>query len=367
MGRGQAHLLRMVLVAVPKITALVGLLLVCAMGWAAADPVQLNETGSTLLYPLMNTWVATYTKAHPDVQIQTDASGSGKGISDAIAGNAQIGASDAYMSAERLAKSPMLNIPLAISAVFVAYNVPGLNDAHLRFSAPVLARIYDGTIRYWDDARILELNREFAAKLPHRAIVKVRRYEGSGDTFIFTQYLSAGDEAWAKRYGFSTAIPWSGLVDSVGAFRNTGMVEVCRSVPYSIAYVGISYLDQATSSNVGFAALENHDGKYLLPTAATIQSAASALVAKTPRDGRISLVDAPGPNSYPMINYEYAIVAPHQRSKDVADELTRFLAWVISPAGGNASDVLNQVHFIPLPERIMEQSQAQIAQIGSRP
>lgn len=348
-----------------KVVLLVAALLLFATVAGSAATIRLVESGSTLLFPMMNRWVETYTKAHPDVEIGTDASGSGAGITAAIAGNAQIGASDAYMSTERLAKTPMLNIPLAVSAVFIAYNVPNLNNVHLRLTGSVLARIYDGTIRYWDDARILALNREFAGKLSHRAIVKVRRYESSGDTFIFTQFLSAADDVWAKRFGYNTAIDWSGLSDSIGAFRNTGVVEVCRSVPYSIAYVGISYLDQATASNIGYAALQNKEGKFVAPSAQSIQAAANVLVDKTPRDQRISLVYAPGASSYPMINYEYAIVAPRQRTKDLADELARFLDWVISPTGGNAPEMLDQVHFIPLPERIMEQSKAQIALIAN--
>jgi phosphate transport system substrate-binding protein len=331
-------------------------------GFAAG--VSLVETGSTLLFPMMNRWVAVYTKAHPDIDIGTEASGSGAGINAAIAGRAQIGASDAYMSDTSIAKTPMLNIPLAISAVLVAYNVPEVPvSTHLRFSGPVLARIYDGTIRYWDDARIAALNRD-AGKLPHKALFKVRRYESSGDTFIFTQFLSATDVDWAKRFGFATTIQWSTLPDSVGAFRNTGIVEVCRSVPYSIGYLGISYLDQALASNIGYAALLNRENKFVVPSAQTIGAAASVLIDKTPRDGRISLVNAPGASSYPMINYEYAIVAPHQRSKEVADELSHFLSWVISPTGGGSTEMLDQVHFIPLPAKIMEQSKGQIAQIG---
>jgi phosphate transport system substrate-binding protein len=332
--------------------------------FAEAATVHLAESGSTLLFPMMNRWVDGYTKLHPDVEIGTEASGSGKGVADAIAGSSQIGASDAYMSAERVAKTPMLNIPLAISAVFVAYNVPGANDAHLRLSGPILARIYDGTIRYWDDPRILAANRESSAKLSHHAIVKIHRYEGSGDTFIFTQFLSFADETWAKRPGYATSINWSGLSDSFGAFGNTGMVEVCKDVPYSIAYVGISYLDQAEAGHVGEAALQNRDGKWVLPTDETVAAAATAFIDHTPRDERISLVFAPGTDSYPMVNYEYAIVAPRQRTKDVADELAHFLGWIVSPSGGSAPDMLHQVHFIALPERIMQQSLAQIAQIG---
>src|SRR5579872_5164934 len=154
---------------------------------AAFAAAELLETGSSLVYPLMNLWVPVYTKAHGDVKITTQSTGSGTGISQAVSGVAQIGASDAYMSDAQLAKGKMLNIPLAISAQQINYNVPGLNDVHLNLSGPVVAGMYDGSIHFWDDAKIKALNAKYASKLPHEAIIPIHRSDGSGDTFIFSQ------------------------------------------------------------------------------------------------------------------------------------------------------------------------------------
>ncbi len=156
------------------------------------------ETGSTLLYPLFNIWVPAYTQQHPNVQITTQGTGSGTGISEAVSGIAQIGASDAYMSNPLIKAHPrVLNIPLAISSQMINYNIPGLNKQQLKLSGPVLAGIYDGSIRFWDDPAIAKDNP--GVKLPHNAIVPVHRTDGSGDTFIFTQYLSELDALLGKQ------------------------------------------------------------------------------------------------------------------------------------------------------------------------
>src|SRR5215469_7657882 len=160
--------------------ALAALLLASGAGRALAA-TNLLETGSTLLYPLMNLWVADYQKDNKDVQITTQGTGSGTGISQAIAGVAQIGASDAYMADAQMKASPMLNIPLAISAQQINYNIPGLNDANLNLSGPVLAGIYSGDIKFWDDSKIKDINKALASKLPHQAIVPIHRADGSGD------------------------------------------------------------------------------------------------------------------------------------------------------------------------------------------
>jgi phosphate transport system substrate-binding protein len=156
---------------------------------ARAQTTTLLETGSSLLYPLFNLWVPAYTKAHPEVRITTQSTGSGTGIAEAASGLAQIGASDAYMSNAMQKQHPeMLNIPLAISSQMVNYNLPGLNGAHLKLSGPVLATIYEGKIKNWNDPQIAKLNP--GVKLPDHAIITIHRTDGSGDTFIFTQYLS---------------------------------------------------------------------------------------------------------------------------------------------------------------------------------
>jgi phosphate transport system substrate-binding protein len=340
--------------------ALAALLLVSAGGRALAA-TDLLETGSTLLYPLMNLWVGAYQTAHSDVQITTQGTGSGTGISQAISGVAQIGASDAYMPDTAMKNTPMLNIPLAISAQQVNYNVPGLNNVHLNLSGPVLAGIYSGQIAFWDDAKIKEINKEYASKLPHTAIVPIHRADGSGDTFIFTQYLSKSTPSWSTAVGYGTTVSWPSVAAAVGATGNPGMVQTCQNTPGSIAYIGVSFLNQTNKAGLGYAALQNQAGKFVLPTETTISSAAAATDKATPTDERISLIFAEGENSYPIINYEYAIVNPKQGDSGKATELKKFLNWALTD--GQSAKFLGQVHFLPLPASIVAKSKAQIEKI----
>src|SRR5580692_2234721 len=172
---------------------------------AHADDVSLTETGSTLLFPLFKVWVDEYSKTHPGIHITTNATGSGAGIEQAISGAVQIGTSDAYMSDTQARQHPeIINVPMAISALTVNTNLPGLNNASLKLDGPVLADIYRGKIRAWDDKAIAALNPD--VKLPHQDIIPVHRSEGSGDTFVFTQYLTFSTQSWEDKLGYGTSI-----------------------------------------------------------------------------------------------------------------------------------------------------------------
>lgn len=343
-------------------------LLACLLAFGAASQAfaatRLLETGSSLLYPLMNLWVQGYQGSHSDVQITTQSTGSGTGIAQAIAGVAQIGASDAYMSDAQMHQTAMLNIPLAISAQQVNYNIPGLNNVHLNLSGPVLAAIYSGQITSWDDSRIKEINPHFASRLPHQNIIPIHRSDGSGDTFIFTQYLSKSTPSWNSGPAYGTTISWPSVASAVGAQGNPGMVQTCKATPYSIAYIGVSFLNQTNDAGLGYAALRNRDGKFVLPTGSTIAAAAKTLENSTPSDERLSLIFAPGADSYPIINYEYAIVNPHQTDAGTAEALKAFLNWAIDTSGGQQSTFLDKVHFLPLPGNVVRDSRRQISQIS---
>lgn len=337
--------------------ALIGVSSVCAQG-----TVTILETGSSLLYPLFNLWVPVYMRSHPSVRITTQSTGSGTGISQAITGIAQIGASDAYMSGALARLHPdMLNIPLAISMQMVNYNLPGLNGRHLHLSGPVLAGIYQGKIRKWDSQEIVKLNP--GVKLPNHDIVPVHRTDGSGDTFIFTQYLSFSDPDWKNSLSYGTTISWPAVRGGLGAVGNPGMVSALQNTPYSIAYIGSSYQDAIEKDGLGIAALKNREGLFVLPASATATTAAAVMAPKTPSNERISLIFAPGADSYPIINYEYAIVNRRQPSSNVAATLRNFLMWTIRDAGGNAPHFMQKVHFVALPSPIAKLSAAQIAEI----
>jgi phosphate transport system substrate-binding protein len=346
-----------VLTLAVAVAALVG-----ARATLAAQDANILETGSSLLYPLFNLWVPAYTKEHPAVRITTQSTGSGTGMSQAVAGIAQIGASDAYLSDAVMKMHPdMLNIPLAISMQMVNYNLPGLNKDHVKLSGPVLAGIYDGTIHMWNDHAIAEMNP--GVKLPAHAIIPIHRSDGSGDTFIFTQYLAFSTPSWSSKFSYGTTISWNPVAGELGAIGNPGMLTALKDNPYSIAYIGSSYEDAIDSNGLGIARLKNRDGNFVLPTAESAHAAAAQMVPKTPTSERISLIFAPGHDSYPIINYEYAIVNERQPSSSTAAALRNLFDWAISSSGGNAPDFMSKVHFVPLPASVVKLSSAQIARI----
>jgi phosphate transport system substrate-binding protein len=329
---------------------------------AAMAQTRLLETGSTLLYPLFNLWVPVYSKTHAGVQITTQGTGSGTGISEAISGIAQIGASDAYMSNAQVKMHPeILNIPVSISSQMVNYNVPGLNGKHLKLSGPALADIYSGKARYWDAPVIAKLNP--GVKLPHQMIIPVHRTDGSGDTFIFSQYLSFSTPSWSNSVGYGTTVSWPAVEGGVGAEGNPGMVNACKGTPYSIAYIGVSFKKATEDAGLGEAMLQNRAGRFVLPNPHTVGAAVSAMSAKTPKDERISLIFAPGAESYPIINYEYAIVSDRQPNAATAKAIKEFLLWGMSPEHGNSPHFMKQVGFVPLPAPIQALSRAQIEKI----
>ena len=347
-------------VALRRAAAAMVLVAGLGMGVARAASVTLTETGSTLLYPLFNIWVPPFEKAHPGIRVTTQGTGSGTGIAQAISGLVQIGASDAYMSDAQLKQHPdILNIPLAISAQAINYNLPGLNNRHLKLSGPVLAGIYTGKITRWNDPAIEKLNPDVA--LPNHKIIPVHRTDGSGDTFIFSQYLSFSTPSWANSVGYGTTVSWPAVPGGLGAQGNPGMVEALKQNPYAIAYIGVSFHAEVSRAHLGKAMLENRAGQFVLPTAQTISAAASELVSKTPADERISLVFAPGADSYPIINYEYAIVNARQPNAETANAVKALLTWASNE--GNNPQYLKQVEFMALPASIKTLSADQIAKI----
>lgn len=328
-----------------------------------AGDVALHETGSTLLYPLFQSWVTDYAQVAPAVSIHTRATGSGAGITAAIAGTAEIGTSDAYMSDQQAEQNPqVVNIPLAISAQTVNYNVPGVNGAGLKLDGPMLADIYFGRITEWDAPAIAARNPGVA--LPHQRIVPIRRADASGDSFIFTQFLDFSDQAWEDRVGYGTTVSWPDVPGERTASGNAAMVQALRQTPYSIAYVGISFSTAIAQARLGTARLENQSGQFVLPSPQTVSAAASMLDSRTPPDERLSLVFAPGLQSYPLINYEYAVVSTRQPDAATAAALRGFLLWAISLDGGNSTKHLDAVGFIALPDFIRGMSEHQIGLIG---
>jgi phosphate transport system substrate-binding protein len=324
-------------------------------------PVSLSETGSTLLLPLLKAWASAYHQQFSQVTITTAGTGSGAGIKAASKGTADIGASDAFLSSGNLVTHPdLLNIPLAISAQQVNYNVPGLRSGvHIRLNGTVLAGMYQGRIRTWNSPAITALNP--GVNLPATKVVPLHRAESSGDTFLFSSYLATNDPAWNSAIGYGTTVTWPAVPGALAEKGNTGMVAGCKATPGCVAYIGISYLSQALAAGLGEAELANAAGQYELPLPATLSAAAASFVSLLPPNETISMINGPAPGGYPIVNYEYAIVAARQPSAAKARDLQAFLHWAIT--AGNSALFLGQVRFQPLPDAVVSLANAQIARI----
>jgi phosphate transport system substrate-binding protein len=321
--------------------------------------VSLSETGSTLLYPLFNLWAPAYKTQFSNVSITTAGTGSGTGISSAAAGTADIGASDAYLSSSNTSKYPtLMNIPLAISAQQVNYNLKGVKN--LKLNGTVLAGMYQGKIAFWDDAAVKALNP--GVSLPHTKVVPLHRSDSSGDTFLFTSYLSKQDSSWANSIAFNTTVAWPSVSGELAFKGNSGMVTGCKANPGCVAYIGISYLSKTTAAGLGEAQVANGSGQYELPTATTITAAASGFSSTTPASGTLSMIDSSASGAYPIINYEYGIINSTQSSSTKATAIKALLQWILTT--GQQSTYLSQVQFQPLPSSVVSISEALAAKIS---
>ena len=305
--------------------------------------------------------IKEFEATHPGVHIVAASTDSAAGIAQAASGAVHIGTSDAYMSDAQIRQYPnIINVPMAISALTVNYNVPGLNGADLKLDGTALAGIYTGKIRFWDDAAVAALNPDLT--LPHHEIVPVRRADGSGDTFVFTQYLTFTSPSWEDSIGFGMSIEWPALPESLSAQGNSGVLRTVQSTPYSITYLGVSFHAEVARTGIGTALLKSFSGEFLLPRPDTIAAAAASLSPRTPSDQRLTLVNAPGNNAYPLINYEYAIISTKQANPATAQAIRRFMLWAIAPDESNEK-FLEEAHFIALPAHIWVLSHDQIETI----
>jgi phosphate transport system substrate-binding protein len=326
----------------------------------SAGSQTLSETGSTLLYPLFSTWALAYHGQFANVKITTGGTGSSAGIADAASGATDVGASDAYLSAANLVSHPALeNIPLVVSAQVISYYLPGIKG-NLKLNAAVLAGMYQGTITSWNNPAIAALNP--GVPLPSLKVVPVRRSDGSGDTFLFTSYLSGTGSDWARTTGFGTEVAWPAVPGEQAAKGNSGMVTSCAAHPGCIAYIGISYLQQASAAGLGEARVLNSSGNYVLPDAGSISAAAESFAGITPAMGTISLIGSPVSDGYPIINYEYAIVTTDQSSAAKAETIKALLNWILTQ--GSSTAYLARFGFQPLPSQVTAVADALIARIA---
>ncbi|MDA4136148.1 MAG: phosphate ABC transporter substrate-binding protein PstS [Thaumarchaeota archaeon] len=323
----------------------------------------ISEAGSSLLFPLFQLWATNFTHDYTNVQVNTAAGGSGAGQTGVEQNTINIGGSDPFLSNAQVNQYPnILNIAVAVSAQQVNYNLPGVTH-QLNFTANILSGIYNGTITYWDNAAIKASNPLAASQLPHQLIVPLHRSDSSGDTNLFTSYLTAANADWAKAIGAGNTVAWPSVPTAQAENGNSGMLQAASQTQYSIAYIGVSYLAQANAAGLGNGKLQNLAGNFVPLTTPNVSSALNAQYASTPPSERISLIYGPGATSYPIVNFEYALVNSNQPNQALATDIIALLNYATSPQYGNSPYFLNQVGFVPLPASVLQLTCGQILQI----
>lgn len=314
---------------------------------------ELTGAGATFPYPLYSKWFDVYNQ-QKSVKINYQAVGSGAGIQQMTARTVDFGASDAPMSDSQLQAAPgILHIPTVAGAVAISYNLQGV-DSGLKMSPDVLSGIYLGQITKWNDPKIVALNP--GAKLPDQSIAVVHRSDGSGTTNIFTGYLSAVSPDWKSKVGQSTSVNWP---VGLGGQGNPGVAGLVKQTPGAIGYVELAYVIQ---NKLPFFLMQNQAGEFVEPSIASTQAAATAAFAQTPppADLRISIVNAPGKDSYPIAGFTYMLVYQNQTDPAKGKALVDFLWWATHDGESYAKDLL----YVPLTPELTAMDEAKIKSIS---
>uniref|UniRef100_C6E004 Phosphate-binding protein n=1 Tax=Geobacter sp. (strain M21) TaxID=443144 RepID=C6E004_GEOSM len=327
-------------------------------GAAYAD-TTLKGAGATFPHPLYSKWFRDYQAEDPSVTFSYEAKGSGHGINRIVTGEVDFGATDKSLSDQELKGAPgkLLHIPTVIGAVAVAYNIPGTGSG-LKLTPQALAGIYQGKITKWNDPLLRGLNPKL--RLPAREIVVVHRSDSSGTTSIFTDYLSAVDKSWAKSVGKGTSVIWP---VGEGAEGSSALVKKIEETPSSIGYVEIAY---ALENDLNTAALKNGSGKFVKANVLSTRAAAvQAMKKQTGKalsaepDFRLSLVDQPGKESYPIVGLTWLLVYQEQRDAVQGRKLVEFLKWQLR----KAEKMTSTLHYTPLPDTWTSQVEQTIGSI----
>ena len=321
-----------------KRTLLAVFLFVVALSVAQAQKV--TGAGATFPAPIYSKWFTQYSAAHPGVEINYQAIGSGGGIQQVTNGIVDFGASDMPMKDDQLAaaKVKVIHIPTVLGAVVPIFNVPGVSD--LRLSPDVLADIYLAKIDTWSDPRIAKDNP--GVHLPGDKIIVIHRSDGSGTSFIFTDYLSKVSDAWKNGPGSGTAIYWP---TGVGGKGNEGVAAQVRQFQGAIGYVELIY---ALQNHIDYAAIRNKAGNWVKGSIEGVTAAAAT--AKIPADYRVSITDAPGPNAYPISSFTYLLIPAHPADASKEKVIKDMLSWIVNSGESEAPSL----SYAPLPQALAD-------------
>ena len=331
------------------------ILLLLLAGLALALPVScqttLNGAGATFPYPMYSKWFSEYNKLHPDVQINYQSIGSGGGIRQVLNGTVDFGASDGPMSDEQLAqsKTKILHIPTVLGAVVPAYNVPGISG-EIKFTPEALAGIFLGKITNWNDPAIAKVNP--GVNFPNQPIIVIYRSDGSGTTYIFTDYLSKVSKDWANTVGKGTSVKWP---IGMGGKGNEGVAGQVRQLQGSIGYVELIY---AVQNKITYGSVKNAAGNFVTASLDGVTEAAAS-VKTMPADFRVSITNAPGKTAYPISSFTWLLIPTPAKDPKKGKIIADFLDWMVT----DGQKMTNQLSYAPLPESVVEKVKAAIKQV----
>lgn len=311
-----------------KTSIVVSILLTLAVA-VAAQPgtILLNAAGATFPYPIYSKWFDVYHQKDPNVQINYQSIGSGGGIRQLLAGTVDFGASDGPMSDDQLkeAKFKILHFPTVLGAVIPVYNVSGVSG-ELNFTQKALAGIYLGTITKWNDPEIAKANS--GVNLPATDIVVVHRADGSGTSYIFTDFLSKVSDDWKNKVGKGTSVQWP---VGLGGKGNEGVAGLVKQTPGSVGYVELIY---AVQNGITFGKVQNASGKFVKADLAGVTAAAAAAAKDIPDDFRVSITNEPGPTVYPISSFTWLLIPAQISDTTKRDAIKGFLKWMLTEGQG---------------------------------
>jgi phosphate transport system substrate-binding protein len=334
---------------VKKSTFFAAALFVCAASVSFAQ--KLNGAGATFPYPIYSKWFSEYSAQHPGVQINYQAIGSGGGIRQVTSGTVDFGASDGPMSDEQLkaSKVKIVHIPTVLGAVVPIYHLDGVNT-ELKFSPDVLADIYLGRVTTWNDGRIAKDNP--GVNLPNASINVVHRSDGSGTTYIFTDYLSKVSRDWAGGPGKNTAVSWP---VGIGAKGNEGVAGMVRQLNGTVGYVELIY---ALQNKIPFGYVKNAAGNWVKGSVEGVTEAA-ATVKQIPADYRVSITNAPGQNAYPISSFTWLLIPSPAQNGQNGQVIKDFLNWMLDHGQSETSSL----YYAPLPKSVADKVRATVGQL----
>jgi phosphate transport system substrate-binding protein len=333
----------------------IAVLLCLALALPALAQTTLNGAGATFPYPIYSKWFSEYRNLHPNIQFNYQSIGSGGGIRQVIAGTVDFGASDGPMTDQQLAEAQkalgtrVLHMPTVLGAVVPAYTIPGVS-AELKFTPDALAGIFLGKIAKWNDKAIASVNPD--VKLPDQDIVVIHRSDGSGTTYIFTDYLSKVSSDWQSQVGKGTSVKWP---IGLGGKGNEGVAGMIRQMQGGIGYVELIY---AVQNKIPYGSMKNAAGNFVKASLESV-TAAAASVTTMPADFRVSITSAPGKDAYPISSFTWLLIPEKSKDPNKGKILADFLNWMAD----DGQKMTSQLSYAPLPENVVQKEKAAIKQV----